>query len=273
MAIVDLEEKSKQIMERGAALPLYTCELGVVPEDDVIPEGYIGRIIVPVNAAGKQEFAPGEYMEAVGGIEHLQEVLTENDILWAPLFVGDLGSPTGWPPQARPDYEEHMDLVATIGPVIKAVLEGNQGPELSYRGDGRSATDNTGLCAEFIKHVDALFKPLGVRTVVGAMDRDLLQDCYVNSAQHLKHAVAGCGGAVFCFCGFTMVAGTHWDTSNPPLVRSGEMAAEFRKGHPADKLYRYLSGFEVIADIDIDDPLSHGNDVLMAEAGFRAGVY
>lgn len=273
MAILDLEEKSREIVEKGAALPLYTCELSEVPQDNVVPDGYVGRIVVPGNEKRLHKFEPGEYLKTVGGIEHMQEVLTENDILWVPLFVGELDAPTEWPPKLLPDYQEHIELVATVGPSIKGVLTGNQGPELSYRKEGRSAIDNTGLCAKFIKYVHSLFLPLGVKLVVGPMDRDLAEDCYVNSAQHLKHAVVRCNAIAFCFCGFTLLIGAHWDTKNEILVESAKMAAEARKGHPADKLYRYLSGFEVITDIDLDDPLTYGNDVLAAEAGFKAGVY
>jgi len=255
-----LEAKSQLIMERGAALPLWTCELGDIPGDDTIPSGYAGRMILPRVWGQKFAFKPGEYLKAANGREHLESILTENDILYVPLFVGETYKPADWPPKKIADFDEHIDLIATVGPRIKAVLTGNQGPELSYRKEGRSPVENTALCSKFVRYVDS-------------MDRDIAQDCYLGSHKHLQQALASCEAIAFCFCGFTLVPGTYFDNEGEEILESVRLISEWRRDRSIDILRRYLEEIDMWGDIWEDGGLEHGNDVLMAEAGFKVGIY
>ena len=273
--MASLEEKSKEIVERGVALPLWTCELGEIPEDNIVPEGYAGRMILPRVHGQRFAFKPGEYLKAANGREHLESILTEDDILYVPLFVGETYMPADWPPKKMADFDEHMDLIATVGPRIKAVLTGNQGPELSYRKEGRSPVENTALCGKFIRHVDNLFELLGVRTAVGPMDRDIAQDCYLGGHRHMQQMLIACEAIAFCFCGFTLVPGMYFDNEGEEIPESVKLIAEWGRGKSADMLRKYLSGDGAVfwGDIYEDGGLEHDNDKLMAEAGFKAGVY
>ena len=275
MASPTLGTKSQLIKEHGAALPLWTCELGSIPEDSAIPDGFAGRMILPRVDGQRFAFKPGEYLKAANGREHLESILTEDDILYVPLFVGETYMPSDWPPKKMADFDEHMDLIATVGPRIKAVLTGNQGPELSYRKEGRSPVENTALCGKFIRHVGNLFEPLGVRTAVGPMDRDIAQDCYLGGHKHMQQMLIACEAIAFCFCGFTLVPGMHFDNAGEEIPESVRLISEWRGGKSADVLRAYLEkdGAEFWGDIWEDGGLEHDNDVLMAKAGFKAGVY
>ncbi len=273
MASPTLETKSQLIKEHGAALPLWTCELGNIPEDSAIPDGFTGRMILPRVSGQKFAFKPGQYLEAAGGREHLESILTQNDVLYVPLFVGETYKPADWPPKKMPDFNEHMDLIATVGPRVKAVLTGNQGPELSYRKESRSPLANVALCSRFIRHIYELFEPLGVRTAVGPMDRDIAQDCYLGGHKHMRQTLASCGAIAFCFCGFTLIPGAYFDNKGEEIPESVRMISEWRRGRSIDVLRYYLEGIEVWGDIWENGGLEHGNDALMAEAGFKAGVY
>jgi len=273
-----LETKSRSIVEHGAALPLYACELWEVPEDNVVPEGYVGRIIVPgklKKSAGQTwaMFEPGEYMEAVGGVEHLRKILTEDDILWVPLYEGNLGDPPVWPVRQLPDFDAHMELIAEVGPQAGGILTGNQGPELSFRQDDRDMVQSGNYAARFIRSVATLFEARGVRPVFGPMDRDLAYDCYMDSQHRIRQALCDVGAVGFCFCGFVLTPGTTWDRGNNVLVESAAIIAGYAEGHTVSDLQHYLKGATFWGDIDMDHGLSAGNDVLMAEAGWTAGVY
>lgn len=266
-----LAEKSKTLVERGAALPLYTCEIGDVPEDATIPEGYVGRIIVPRAVPGRYNFVAGEYLRVVGNIK---SVLTPNDVLYVPLYKGRLGKPGWWPPTELPNFGAHLDLIREVGPHIKGVLTGNQGPELSFRGNNVSPEQNTKLIGKFVTKVANVVRGAGANPVFGPMDLDIAEDCYLGR-QIMLTALYHAKAVAFIFCGFTLIEGCYYKETDPILASSVKWIRSIQKKHSADLLPDYLGkkGVEFWGDIHEVGGLEHGNDKLLAEAGFAAGVY
>lgn len=252
--------------EREPAFPLYRMERLAEPLTQP-KRGQRGRIIYPIAEDPNPE--PGALQAAIGDREAFLAGLHREDIVWVPLYRCSINRRASWPAMRLDDYAWNLALLQEIAPRVKAVLLGNQGPELCYWVDGPALSQWHQMLCEFARHNAKLVRDAGGRPAFGTVDWDLAMDAYGSGV--VGATMKELDALQLCCCGYTLVPECECDRTQT-LYKEQLAYLDAQEGErPYHKLIRYLSGLDVWSGANFVAGLQAGNDHHLAAYGFKAG--
>lgn len=226
-----------------------------------------GRIILPLDEDPSPE--PGALETAIGDRDAFLSALHKEDIVWVPLYRCSISRRATWPAMRLDDYDWNLSLLRDIAPRVKAVLVGNQGPELCLWVNGPGLVLHHQMLCEFARHNAELIRDAGGRPAFGTVDWDLAMDCYGSGV--VGRTMQELGALQLCFCGYTLVPECECDRTQRLYMEQLPWLDTQEGGRPYHKLIRYLTGLEVWSGVNFVAGLRAGNDYHLASYGFKAG--
>lgn len=255
---------------REPAIPLHHLITGRIPKRK--ERG--GRVIQPGIDQGR--WAAGEWAASFGGYEKLLSVVTKDDVVFVPLWNGQLNH-KAWSADPANLADGHENLVAFIrdlAPLCGSVLLGNSGPELIFWQPAMNSQgyvqylpemlDFVNRCAEIV--IDA-----GGRPAFGTVDWHLAFDCWGN--QSLARAMKDCGALQVCYCGYTLIPEAWCDRTFDLYSRQLPYLRERERKEPFIRLMRYLDDLDVWSGCNGKEGLQHKQDVYLDFYNFKGGMY
>lgn len=203
--------------------------------------------------------------------DFIDEHVRPTDIVLIPLYEGD-GSCGGPGTSAKlPCYGWNVDAMAGLADRCHGVLIGNAFSELTFKHRSGSRYDACVMAAQFVNETSELAKECGVKVYYGLMDFDAAIDCFTGKSM-VRDAVVANGNALITFCGYTMFGG-HIPASEPIMHIQDEATwCPNCERAPWTQLSAYISCAEWLTGVGGKSGLLAGNDVLLKEHGFTAGI-
>lgn len=258
----------RETLAANAAIPIYQMTRGREAAIGPVAPGSPGKVIHLVQPEERLNRAMWE--ASVGDRDELLDALTENDVLWVPLHHSHTnGRLEGWPGPCEEFYDDAIELLRAAAPKVKAILYGQMGSEFCWfhRDSGKRFNPLALSCA---RDICALIEDAGGRPAFGTVDWDLAVDCYKGGGQ-LADLMAEHNALQVCYCGYTLVRGSHCDRAHSLYAdQLPFMAANGDKD--GSRLRAYLEPIEVWSGLNFIDGLRAGNDRMLRDAGFKGGM-
>jgi hypothetical protein len=233
-----------------------------------------------------RDYEPGRFLIARHwlpdqsiSLEDVDQYFGINDVVYIPLYGGGCEQAGPGTSARLSCYENNLHAMEYMEGKVKGVIIGNASTELTFKdpvawnsndGGKRLACD---LCIDFIDETDKLAKNHGNHKVWYLLvDFDACIDVYYGNSR-VRDRVNSLGDALYTCCGYTMFGGHipaiekigHVPDCEPQWCPSRELS-------PWPELSEYISGAEWHTGVGMLEGLRAGNDILLKEHGFKAGV-